>query len=141
MGQFIPTHSSEDGYKRQFKGGFEAYATSGLNKLGDPVATRQQYKIVGSGAGRLRKVVSGTVNPNARPVGKRKTGDGTFYQGGKNHGKTRGQVMEEARSFYASQPDSWKKKWESMAQGADIRSKREKAKLQSLNGSGSYKKP
>jgi hypothetical protein len=131
MGAYIPTDNS---YKKEFKGGFEAYLSSGLNKLGDPVTTKQQYKIVGSGAGRIRPVVSGTVNRNAKPVGKRKTGDGTFYQGGKNHGMTRGQVIEKARGYYASKPDSWKKKWEDVARGSDIRSEKEKA---SLSGKGS----
>lgn len=126
MGDYIPTNEGSS-YRDEFRGGFEAYLTAGLNKIGDPVESHQKYKLMGKGSSaRIRPVTSGTTNPNARPVGKRQLGQGKFYQGGKHHGKTRSQVIEEARRFYAKQPDSWKKQWEQKAQGMDIRSEREK---------------
>lgn len=113
---FISTNSKKSDYADKFKGGFEAYATSGLNNLGDPRA--QQYEVANK-----------TINPNSKAVGKTKTAMGNVYDSGKNKGMTRGQVMEKARKFYSKQPDSWKKQWEDKAQGLDIRSSAEKKKL------------
>ena len=96
--------------------GFEAYLKDGFSKIGEPEvgdsqATKQQYKIVGSGAGRIRPVRTTPINPNARIISKSRKPVKSIYTSGKNKGKTKEQVIADARKFYNSQSQSYKDAW------------------------------
>jgi len=106
--------------KKPTMSGFEAYAKDGFSKIGEPTTSKKRpsRRLGIRGA---EKEYS-PINPNAKILSKSKRPVTSLYTSGKNKGKTKAEVLQDARKFYNSQPKSYRDAWEAkgMAQGKDI---------------------
>ena len=108
----------------KFKGGFERYASKGMNNLG---GTTQTYIRPRRGGKPGRRSGTNIPGSGGRPIGRAGNPNAgkKVYTSGKNAGKTQQQVFEKARKHYAGMSDHKRKAYEDEANGMDIRSKRE----------------
>tara|TARA_R110000764_G_scaffold1169_7_gene4574 strand:+ start:4000 stop:5466 length:1467 start_codon:yes stop_codon:yes gene_type:complete len=109
----------------KFKGGFERYASKGMNNLG---GTTQTYIRPRRGGKPGRRSGTNIPGSGGRPIGRAGNPNAgkKVYTSGKNAGKTQQQVFEKARKHYAGMSDHKRKAYEDQANGMDIRSEREK---------------
>lgn len=128
MGEFIETEghvkplgdediynkptASDDPTKPKMSG-FQAYAKQGFDKIGEPQTTKKRRSNRLGVKGEPQEY--SPINPNARILSKSKRPVQSLYTTGKNKGKTKEQVMGEARKFYDSQPQSYKDAWDQKA--------------------------